>query len=413
MNTDNNYFKFLDRLEERYGDKDRMILLLLDDFLGMELVGQDAKDLRRFHDEVCHLADEMKQLGEDVDGNPLWRRVLISKMRGPLRLKIFEKLGKNPLSAPSSVMMECLYDYLRTLEVNAVFSTCQAQTTPAVDDSSDPSSPQCCEEPVLSTDPVDAVKRVPTAVDTTIADEELKERRTCPLCGLLHSAADCTVYDTTKKRLRRALKLNLCLLCLREGHPAVSCPRRTTRPCPTCRRGQHNRALCKNANQRNDRHPSQVCATGDSSCDPKASDQQRYSRTSVPAKRSCRIAEQSVIRDVTSCVTIATTLRQSGTQSSHERISGNLMNRKKRTKDLGTDPPGRTGTNRPPTTSTDQSIKQHGAEAYGSDRLLPGRYNHLQTDTCSTNREMLQFDRALSDGSDEVPDGMPDEKLSR
>ncbi|KAH7700061.1 hypothetical protein AAVH_32823 [Aphelenchoides avenae] len=38
---------------------------------------------------------------------------------------------------------------------------------------------------------------------TTQADQPLQERRTCPLCHRLHSATDCTVYDTARKRTRR------------------------------------------------------------------------------------------------------------------------------------------------------------------------------------------------------------------
>ncbi|KAH7678418.1 hypothetical protein AAVH_41683, partial [Aphelenchoides avenae] len=193
----------------------------------------------------------------------------------------------------------------------------------------------------------------------------------------------------------------MCILCLREGHPAASCPRRTTYPCKICRHGQHNRALCMvavDARQRIVRHPSQVRATKGSNIDPEASDQQRHSRTTAPSGSISQTAEQSVNRDDTSTVPTATSLRLLGTQSSLGHIQGNLMNRKKRPKDLGTDPHGRTGTNRPPTTSTDESMKQNGADAYGSDRLLPGRYDLLRTDKCSNQREMLQLGRTHIDG---------------
>ncbi|KAH7698449.1 hypothetical protein AAVH_34457 [Aphelenchoides avenae] len=92
-------------------------------------------------------------------------------------------------------------------------------------------------------------------------------------------------------------------------------------------------------------------------------------------------------------------MRPSGTQSSPGHIHGNLTNRKKKSKDLGTHPPGRSGTNRPPTTSTDESMKQNGADAYGRDRRLPGRDSLLRTDICLTNRETLQLDRGNIDGS--------------
>ena len=129
--------------------------------------------------------------------------------------------------------------------------------------------------------------------------------------------------------------------------------------------------------QRTVRHPSRMRATKGSNIVPEASDQQRHSRPSAPNGSNIRTAEPSVNRNDTNTVPTATKLRQSGTQSSRGNIVGNLMNRKKRTKELGTAPPGQTGTNRQPTTSTDESMKQNGADVYGSDRLLPGRYNLL------------------------------------
>ncbi|KAH7701862.1 Pao retrotransposon peptidase family protein [Aphelenchoides avenae] len=47
-------------------------------------------------------------------------------------------------------------------------------------------------------------------------------------------------------------------------------------------------------------------------------------------------------------------------------------------------------------------MKQNGADVYGSDRILPRRYDLLRTDKCSTNREMLQLDRTRIDGSEDA-----------
>ncbi|KAH7709448.1 hypothetical protein AAVH_23288 [Aphelenchoides avenae] len=418
-----NYFKLLGRLKGRYGDKATLAALFFQEFVNLAPAGWDVRDLRRFHDEALCLRDEMEEVGQDADGNIAWRYMLISKMPKPLRCKIHQKLGKDPLATPVQEILARLSDHVRILKKAEIALSWEDAVPPSdadsslADDTSELSGRPCREGPEFTAvETASDVQRVAASVASTIADEQLQERRTCPLCGQLHSAADCSVYDTNNRRQRRALKLNLCLLCLREGHPAVSCPRRTTRPCNVCRRGQHNRALCKNAadaNHRKDRRPSPVRATRDSRCDPEASDQQRHSRPSALVRPSRRITEQPVHREVTCCVTTATTLRQSGTQSSHERISGNLINRKKRPKNLGTDSPGRPGTNRPPTTSTDESMKQK-ADAYGRDRRLPGRENLLRTDMCSTNREMVQFDRTPGGGTDGVPlGGMPDEKESR
>ncbi|KAH7678376.1 Pao retrotransposon peptidase family protein, partial [Aphelenchoides avenae] len=285
--TDDNYFKFLDRLEDQYGDTATLATLLARDFFTMKPVGQTTRDMQRFHEEALRLSDQMEQLGQDVNTNIIWRHILLSKIQLPLRIKIAENLGKDPMTARIQEILKHIIAYARLVEKCEAFipwntdegdsrrrglrhrpdscsTSCSASTGVAdhssVADSSEASGSQRHEGPEIMHDATTrGIQRAAEAVDITMADQHLHARQTCPLCGLLHSAADCTVYDTTNQRLRRAMKLNLCLLCLREGHPAVSCPRRTTRPCSTCRRGQHNRALCKDAadaNRRRDRRPS-------------------------------------------------------------------------------------------------------------------------------------------------------------
>ncbi|KAH7662422.1 gag protein, partial [Aphelenchoides avenae] len=250
-------------LDKTYGNKARLLFTLQQDLYNTKPPSEEPSDLRRFHDELDRIQSSLRYAGETLDSGHLkWATVLVKKLPTPLRVKLVETYGYNPYNFSAAAFLECLDSYVTTLEwatkdllIEERPDEAPTQHSVAVD-TSDLSGPQCRDDPELPRiEP--APQRVAMKVVNTIADENFQERRTCALCGLLHSAADCTVYDTTNRRLRRAMKLNLCLLCLREGHPAVSCPRRTTRPCPTCRRGQHNRALCKNANQRNDRHPSQ------------------------------------------------------------------------------------------------------------------------------------------------------------
>ncbi|KAH7721642.1 Zinc knuckle family protein [Aphelenchoides avenae] len=276
-----------------------------------------------------------------------------------LRIKIQYYLGKTPITAPIHEILARMADYLDVLEQAEVSCPWNPDELPpgihlVAVDTWDLSDQHCRSGSEFTPSKTgDDAPRVPAAVGTTIADEHLQGRRTCPLCGLLHPATDCTVYVTTKMRLRRVQRLKLCILCLREGLPAASCPRRTTNSCKICRHGQHSRALCMVAidgRQCTVRHPSQMRATKDSIIDSEASDQQRHSRTSTPAGSSIRPAERTVNRDVTSNVPTATTLRQSRTQSSLGHIHGNMMNREETAKDLGTDHQGQPDTNRPPTT---------------------------------------------------------------
>ncbi|KAH7708791.1 Pao retrotransposon peptidase family protein, partial [Aphelenchoides avenae] len=71
-------------------------------------------------------------------------------------------------------------------------------------------------------------------------------RRTCAFYHFSHWSLKCTFYVSVSQRLRRAAKLELCFVCLRKGHHAISCPSRAL-PCKFCSNGthHHHRALCR------------------------------------------------------------------------------------------------------------------------------------------------------------------------
>ncbi|KAH7712179.1 fibrous sheath-interacting protein 1-like protein [Aphelenchoides avenae] len=65
MITNSNYFKVLDRLENKYGNRGRLLLTLNQCYYDLNAPGPAASDVRRFYDEASHLVDEMQQIGED------------------------------------------------------------------------------------------------------------------------------------------------------------------------------------------------------------------------------------------------------------------------------------------------------------------------------------------------------------
>ncbi|KAH7698450.1 hypothetical protein AAVH_34458 [Aphelenchoides avenae] len=238
--TDANYYKFLDRLEDRCGDTATLATLLARDFDKIRPVGQSSKDLHRLNDEARSLTDQIEMLGQDINSNHHWRHTLLSKMRLSLWIKIAENLGKDPMTTPIQEILTCIFEYARLLEKSEAFNPWNAaegnsrhgdlpcRTYPRSthyragsdvidlfidDDTSELSDQSCRSDSRFAADhPATDVPRAAAAVATINADEQLQERQTCPLCGDLHSAADCTVYDTTKKRLRRAQKLKMCIL---------------------------------------------------------------------------------------------------------------------------------------------------------------------------------------------------------
>ncbi|KAH7701861.1 Zinc knuckle family protein [Aphelenchoides avenae] len=293
MVTDKNYARVIDILDERYGTS-RVSHTLWQDLIDIRPASEELQDLRRLHEQLNGVYHSLRSIGETLDGNGIYEKVLANKLPRSVRLDLVRNYGYIPDSCNAAAFLECLRKYCRDAEwsdgtdrlFEAPTDEAPALHTIAVD-TSDLGGLFFREIPELTAnEPAEDVQRAAVTVTTTTADKHLQERRTCPLCGLLHSAADCTVYATARTRTRRALKLKLCLLCLREGHPAVSCPRRTTEPCKICRRGQHSKALCLTAadeKQSSTRHPSQLRATRGPILDPEVSDQQRHSRTRASA----------------------------------------------------------------------------------------------------------------------------------
>ncbi|KAH7709449.1 Pao retrotransposon peptidase family protein [Aphelenchoides avenae] len=68
-------------------------------------------------------------------------------------------------------------------------------------------------------------------------------RRTCAFCQRDHWSMKCTTYASVNQRLGRARKLELCFICLRQGHHASGCPINAS-PCRHCSAGSHHQALC-------------------------------------------------------------------------------------------------------------------------------------------------------------------------
>ncbi|KAH7713898.1 Zinc knuckle family protein [Aphelenchoides avenae] len=322
--SDDYYWTIIELLEERYGNEVKLKQLLAQDLLQLHSPEDNVESLIGFHTKATSIVGRLKYLGRDVEDDAYYDR-LMSRVPAPLRLKLIQSYGCRGKRSVRSVLAG-IRQYINDLkEVEQVTfedievldgSPLICRPEPVDSDRSPTPSEDGREDSTSESDGNSSDEHsAPTATAApAVEDERLTERRTCPLCGLLHLAANCFMYPTIQQRLRRVLKLKICLLCLREGHPASMCPRRTKKSCKTCGHGQHHRVLCKDggdSSRRKPLRPGQVRAIYGSSRDAGSSNPRRYSR------------KKSVRRDVTSRVTIATKMCPPGTQSRSEQGSSN------------------------------------------------------------------------------------------
>ncbi|KAH7673227.1 Pao retrotransposon peptidase family protein [Aphelenchoides avenae] len=241
MVTDANYFTVLDSLEERYGNKHLLIHALEQDLLHMKSPGQHAADLRRFHNEARRLVDEMRQAGEEVNGNSLWKKTLFNKLTPSMRLKISERLGSDLMDASIESFLTRLREYVRLVESSDLsFSWKPALSTAG---NSGSGSRQCRPDPRST-----AYRAETYATDADATYAATEKRRGCAYCGRdTHWASKCDIYATISQRLRRARQLDYCFLCLKGGHWTGTCPKKTDETCRFCHQGHHHQSLCRKA----------------------------------------------------------------------------------------------------------------------------------------------------------------------
>ncbi|KAH7718851.1 hypothetical protein AAVH_13737 [Aphelenchoides avenae] len=77
-----------DFLQEQYGDEDAIRNLLLKNLVQLRSRSSATADIRRFHDEAFRVTNELKQLGDDVDGNRFYEQTLISKLSSALKIEL-------------------------------------------------------------------------------------------------------------------------------------------------------------------------------------------------------------------------------------------------------------------------------------------------------------------------------------
>ncbi|KAH7710607.1 Pao retrotransposon peptidase family protein [Aphelenchoides avenae] len=402
--TDENYFKVLDHLEDRYGDQSTLVTLLSQDFVAMGNVSSTSKDLRRFHDAALRLADEMEQLGQDVDLNVMWRQTMFGKMPQTLRAKIFENLGKDPMTTPIREVLGRISDYARILEKSEMYFSWNA---PA-DRNSARNGQLCRAEP----------RSTPHRTGTYAADADMthaanSKQGQCPYCGRNHWASKCTVYVTIGQRLKRIRQLDFCFLCLKGGHWSGTCPKRTNEACRHCHVGQHHQSICRQAYPGGRQPTSSFRPRPVSAITPGGHGILKNGPHGGPSSAQDVRELGSAVNRTDKHGESPATLRLSSTQQRSGHGTSNSKNRRRgRSKDQRTDPQGRNGTTRPTTACIDENVTQMDANACGGDGHLSDHPSHLTTDRRSNPIEVRCADWGHGTSTGQMP-GIPDVSWER
>ncbi|KAH7680093.1 integrase core domain protein [Aphelenchoides avenae] len=204
MISDLNYFKVLDRLEQRYGNRGNLLYYLHNQLDSLPAASDAADELRRFHDDSVQLLSELRQNGENVD-SVLFSPRLLQKLPQSVRYEILRRCEQN--LPPPLVMLELLHDYLRVLEA----ADFMGRTLGTLSQT----GPQCRGDPRShSQNRPNSSSRHHDRYNNFMA-EAIEIAAKCAFCDGPHWASQCHVYDTIAKRQRRAKQLKYCYLCLK------------------------------------------------------------------------------------------------------------------------------------------------------------------------------------------------------
>ncbi|KAH7709408.1 Zinc knuckle family protein [Aphelenchoides avenae] len=217
---DEAYWNVLDMLEDHIGDNTVIQNVLVQDFIDIEPPTELRTDLEKFLQEATTIKKRLKRSGIDLDVDRTCHSVLMGHLAVSLRTKLVQSNGCRG-AKKTSCILDGLRQYLGDIkEAEEHALPLRKPCEPAEDPTVFITNPGTKLPVRISLHP--AVNEVDKS-----SDEHLKEIRACHLCNMeTHVAVNCLIYPTIQKRLRRVLKLQICLLCLRGGHQAKSCPKR-------------------------------------------------------------------------------------------------------------------------------------------------------------------------------------------
>ncbi|KAH7691239.1 Pao retrotransposon peptidase family protein-like protein, partial [Aphelenchoides avenae] len=413
--TDTNYYTVLDLLQEQYGDEDAIRNLLLKNLVQLRSPSSATADIRRFHDEAFRITNELKQLGDDVDGNRLYEQTLISKLSSALKIELIRHSDYAAKKTVTSIL-DGLRKYTQIMRLTAStgidWSLASGLAGPPGQ-----TGPRRAPSPYRPRQRSGSRERNPSYGKSSPRQRPggykcapSAPSSTRPQLQLL------SFYTTVFMRLRRVRMLRLCHLCLGEGHRTAPCPRSAMDDCTRCKGGQHHETLCPKAEvaspdvlrRRRTVSPLRPTATANSeSCRQARSLIEEDAERSAEDKEGAdRLQAPENPRSLWSGISVrqaeASDARASDASTAHGSLSPDIETGPTRCdkaipkkiqgqtwkEEPRTAPKGRQGTTLPTTTDACKSLSQQQTDAFGNDDLLARRT--LWTDRSSPTTHRLR-----------------------
>ncbi|VDL67877.1 unnamed protein product [Nippostrongylus brasiliensis] len=193
-----NYQKAIDFLRSKYADKEAIMLHLIQQLESMSLQSTSLKEQRILLDELYVVIAQLRDKGEQVDGQWLVKQVL-AKFPQQVQREILRR--KCSMEEPFSMqwLLDTLDKYISCEEKIAIFTSSDKGKQPAGE-----------ERPAKGQSP----RQIPA----------------CMYCNQLHKATNCTRYPTPQERANYLRQHKSCMIDAAPQHSTEECKRRNCVP---------------------------------------------------------------------------------------------------------------------------------------------------------------------------------------
>ena len=223
--TNENYPEAIKLLKDRYGNKQVLINVYVQNFEGLRRVTtmNKVKDLRSLHDAVVSTIRNLEVLNVEADTYGSFLVPILSK-KLPEELRMFmSREFKNDVWSIDA-MMKIFKDELEAKE------RCTMSLPSSKEDFDD--------ENPYSTSNLHSQQRSSKDNGGRKGDRGGAKKRSCAFCGVQeHSAAQCNNVTDLNARLVALKKANRCFVCLLQGHKSRNCMKKIQ--CKKCGKRHH------------------------------------------------------------------------------------------------------------------------------------------------------------------------------
>ena len=225
--TEANYESAIRLLQERFGNKQRIISSHMEELLKLQTCSSDkAYQLRTIYDRINIHVRSLEALGITSEHyGSLLIPIIMSRIPGEISLQIARQVSKDVWSIRE--VMEVIKQEVDAREMNENINVRDKRTSP--------------------------VQTSKPTVQGTVSSFHVKGQNhiQCVFCDGQHYTAECNTVTDLKVRKERLYKSGRCFICLSTRHLAKHCDRK--RSCRNCGRS-HHQSICDGGKAaRNDR----------------------------------------------------------------------------------------------------------------------------------------------------------------